>query len=171
MKKTWVKECWEYHSQHVSELDVAVDWGDWESDSSMCWCCGHRGKLQKCHIIPRSLGGSEKPENIVPLCAQCHDDAPDVQDKEFMFQWIKQNQNGLSGLGAGRYYHLVDLFVARTAGMPFDPVKFKDCLRKAYSLTSFHFSQSNAGMKMKRSTREWVFNKAFDMYESNTSLS
>lgn len=164
-KQKWVKECWEHHSQYVSELDVAVDWGDWDSDFSMCWCCGHRGKLQKCHIIPKSLGGSENAENIVPLCAQCHDNAPDVQDKEFMFEWIKKNKNELSGFGLGRYYHLVDLVIARTAGMRYDSSKFKDCLEKAYSLAGFHFSQSNAGIKMKNSTREWVFGKAFDLYE------
>ena len=41
-KKKWIKECWDHHSQHVDECDIAPDWGDWETDWNMCWCCGQR---------------------------------------------------------------------------------------------------------------------------------
>ena len=115
MKKTqWVKDCWDHHSQCISEIDVAVDWGDWETEQKRCWCCGHKGKLQKCHIVPKSLGGSLDPENIIPLCAQCHDKAPDVVDKNEMFRWVGDQQNPVSGLGLGRYWHLSSIVNGRT---------------------------------------------------------
>ena len=56
-KNKWIKECWDYHSQHIDECDIAPDWGDWKTDWNMCWCCGQKtSHLQRCHIIPKSLG-------------------------------------------------------------------------------------------------------------------
>lgn len=170
-KLQWVKDCWDYHSQYISELDVAVDWGEWKSENKRCWCCGHTSKLQKCHIISKSLGGGMSPENIIPLCAQCHDHAPDVLDKNAIFQWIANQQNPLSGLGLGRYWHLSSTIEKRSKRLKATPSSedFRHCLEKAIELAGFHFSQSNTGLKMKESTREWVINKAFDFYEEATT--
>lgn len=163
----WIKECWESHSDTVSELDVAVDWGELESEWNRCWCCGHQtSRLQKCHIIPSSLGGTNLVANLIPLCALCHDESPDVNDPLEMFQWIKQQQNPLSGLGLGRYWHLHGLFAKHFQGNAenFNHKKFQQCLKEAYGQTSFHGSQSGAGIKMKRATREWAFKTAITAY-------
>jgi hypothetical protein len=170
-KHQWVKDCWDYHSQHISELDVAVDWGNWDSEYSRCWCCGHTGKLQKCHIIPKSLGGDDIASNFVPLCSQCHDEAPDVMDKVEMFRWIKDQQNPLCGLGLGRYWHVKDILLNKLGhySKEFNPELFNQCLNNAYDKSSFHCSQSNAGIKFKKSTREWTLNKAFDLYEKESN--
>ncbi len=32
-----------------------------------------RGPLQLHHVVPRDLGGDDVPDNLVPLCPQCHD--------------------------------------------------------------------------------------------------
>jgi len=168
MKKAqWVKDCWNYHSQFISEFDVAVDWGDWDAEQKRCWCCGHKGKLQKCHIVPKSIGGSDNANNLVPLCSQCHDESPDVNDPLEMFQWIRQRQNPLSGIGLGRYWHLSDLLLKQSNGIAenFNYKLFQQCLEKACNQTSFHCSQSGAGIKMKKTTREWMLNKAFDFYK------
>ena len=75
----------------------------------MCWCCGQRTSIYRRSIsLTKSLGGTFEPHNIVPLCGACHDEAPDVIDKNIMFEWIKEQQNPISGLGAGRYWHLYD---------------------------------------------------------------
>lgn len=169
MKKTqWVRDCWNHHSQWISELDVAVDWGDWETEQKRCWCCGQESKLQQCHIIPKSLGGCASPENIVPLCAPCHDKAPDVIDKNEMFRWIAKQQNPLSGLGLGRYWHLWDIIIKRQTDWfhaENSLAIFQSCLDEAMGFTGLHFSQSHTGIKMKESTREWMVNKAFDLYK------
>ena len=96
-KNKWIKDCWDYHSKHIDDHDVAVEWGFWDEDQSKCWCCGRKtSHLQKCHLVPKSLGGTFEPSNIVPLCSQCHDDAPDVYDRKVMIGWIKDQQNPVS---------------------------------------------------------------------------
>lgn len=37
-----------------------------------CRRCGCGGKLEAAHSIPRSLGGGQGPDSIVPLCRGCH---------------------------------------------------------------------------------------------------
>jgi len=40
-----------------------------------CHDCGvERNGLHKHHIVPKSLGGSNDPSNLVSLCANCHED-------------------------------------------------------------------------------------------------
>jgi hypothetical protein len=164
----WIEECWKVHSASVSELDVAVDWGDMDDKWNRCWCCGYKtSRLQKCHIIPKSLGGDNSASNLVPLCSQCHDESPDVNDSAEMFRWIKKQQNPLSGLGLGRYWYLSDLLFKRLGKVAkeFDHDRFQQCLEAAYRHSSFHFAQSGAGIKMKKSTREWVFGTALSFYQ------
>jgi hypothetical protein len=168
----WIKECWEAHSGSVSEIDVAVDLGDLDTEWSRCWCCGHEtSRLQKCHIIPASLGGNNSASNLLPLCSLCHDESPDVNDPLEMFQWIKQQQNPLSGIGLGRYWHLSDLLLKLSDSIAedFNYELFQQCLEKACDQSSFHCSQSGAGIKMKKTTREWMLNKAFDFYEQKVN--
>lgn len=37
-----------------------------------CVLCGSKKKLQRHHLVPRSKGGSDTPENQVTLCERCH---------------------------------------------------------------------------------------------------
>ena len=105
-KLNWVLDSFGAHQDHIKDHLVAVE-GPHEADR--CWSCGsNRRNLQKCHIVPKSLGGPNDPSNIVPLCPHCHDEAPDVKDPEVMWTWIATQQNGLSGLGMGRYEYLWD---------------------------------------------------------------
>lgn len=70
------------------EGDLGVDWSD---AHEKCWRCatGGVGRLQKCHIVPRSLGGNEEPSNLVLLCSRCHKEAPNSKNPEAMWDWIK----------------------------------------------------------------------------------
>jgi hypothetical protein len=78
-----------------------------DMDCPRCWRCdrparvegrgrGHteaelwsnaRG-LERCHIVPRALGGSDAPDNIVLLCGSCHAVAPDVRERELFMLWL-----------------------------------------------------------------------------------
>ena len=53
-----------------------------------CWKCGCHSELEAAHIIPKCIGGSNKAENLVILCNLCHSWAPNVNDKEYMWEWI-----------------------------------------------------------------------------------
>ena len=45
-------------------------------------------ELDRCHIVPRSKGGTEEPENIFLMCNRCHDRAPDTTSKELFLRWV-----------------------------------------------------------------------------------
>lgn len=84
--KTTIQQAIEYWSKRVNESDLSVDWA--EADTH-CWRCGCEKNLERCHIVPDSLGGEDDPSNIVLLCKRCHIDGPNVKDSEVMWDWIK----------------------------------------------------------------------------------
>ena len=84
--KTTIEQAVRYWSKHIDESDLSVDW---EEADHVCWRCGCSRNLQRCHIVPDSLGGEDRPENIVLLCARCHADGPNVADADIMWDWIK----------------------------------------------------------------------------------
>jgi len=47
-----------------------------------------RATLERAHIIPSSLGGSDDASNVILLCAPCHRDSPDWPDPSEMARWI-----------------------------------------------------------------------------------
>ncbi len=102
----WVLTAFDVHADRLTANRVAVEG---KHEATRCWCCGSSKKeLQKCHIVPKSLGGPDSPNNLVPLCSLCHDEAPDVKDPEAIWTWIANQQNSLSGLGLGRLGDLWD---------------------------------------------------------------
>lgn len=84
--KTKIKDIVEYWCEHEKDDCPSFDWS--EADK-VCWRCGYERKLQRCHIIPDSLGGKDEPSNFVLLCAECHAEAPNVESPTFMWDWIK----------------------------------------------------------------------------------
>ena len=84
--KTTINQAVDYWMRYVDESELSVDWAE---ANDHCWRCGCRHNLQRCHIIPDSLGGMDAPENIVLLCDRCHKEAPNVTDPEIMWDWIK----------------------------------------------------------------------------------
>ena len=84
--KTSIKEIVNYWAEHVDESGLSVDWS--EADHR-CWRCGCKKHLQRCHIVPESLGGKDEVSNLVLLCKRCHADGPNVSDPEIMWDWIR----------------------------------------------------------------------------------
>ena len=91
---TTIKEIADYWADNLDECGLSVDWAE---ATSLCWRCAHKRNLQRCHIVPRALGGSEEPSNLVLLCAQCHSEAPNVNDPEFMWIWLKAHAAAFYG--------------------------------------------------------------------------
>ena len=81
--------------------DIVSYWIDKKDDSSLgmerkdaherCWRCGHKSRLEKCHIVPKSIGGSDDPFNLILLCNKCHKEAPNVNDSNFIWKWIESD--------------------------------------------------------------------------------
>lgn len=85
------REIISYWEPRVYEGDLAVDWPD---AHERCWRCGYKRKLEFCHIVPKSLGGSLAPDNMVLLCGNCHIEGPNVNDSDAMWRWIKGSKAG-----------------------------------------------------------------------------
>ena len=49
-----------------------------EEDYPTCFVCGTDKKLERCHLIPRALGGSDNIDNLVLLCQVHHKQAPNL---------------------------------------------------------------------------------------------
>lgn len=77
------QEIVDYWIKRESECGLGVDWAE---AIERCWRCGYGSRLQRCHIVPDSLGGLNEPSNLVLLCGRCHREAPNVADTRMM--WI-----------------------------------------------------------------------------------
>lgn len=44
--------------------------------------------LERCHIIPKALGGSNDVDNLFLMCPQCHESSPDTTNRELFFDWV-----------------------------------------------------------------------------------
>ena len=84
--KTTISQAVDYWSKRIDECGLSVDWSE---AHTRCWRCGCEKNLERCHIIPDSLGGEDAPHNIVLLCKRCHVDEPNVTDPEIMWDWIR----------------------------------------------------------------------------------
>jgi hypothetical protein len=76
-----------YWSQRESECGLSVDWAE---AHERCWRCSRKGRLEKCHIVPHALGGTNSAENLVLLCARCHREATNVSDPSFIWIWLRR---------------------------------------------------------------------------------
>jgi hypothetical protein len=76
----------DYWFSRVDECGLSVDASE---AHERCWRCGCKGPLERCHIIPNSLGGNSEPSNLVLLCHRCHLENPNVTDPEIMWDWIR----------------------------------------------------------------------------------
>ena len=95
-----------YWFDHTDEIKVAIDAG-----CPQCWACGQnwnkrfrskqampsgrtftlweRAPLQRCHIVPRKLGGNNDASNLFLMCNECHDVAPNTTDRSLFFEWAR----------------------------------------------------------------------------------
>lgn len=77
------------------ELEIHNNWLNRFSwlyeDEIECVVCGAKKHLEKCHLIPNSLGGDNTPDNLIMLCHEHHRQAPNTCiDKEIMLIWAER---------------------------------------------------------------------------------
>jgi hypothetical protein len=148
-----------YWAQHQDECGLSVDWAEAEK---LCWRCTQGRNLQRCHIIPHALGGSEEPSNLVLLCAQCHAEAPNVADSTFMWTWLRAHAVSVYG----SYWYQRGLreyeFVYRTKpflGMEEDAKvlsRQRRAIKRYIQQTSTHWGQG----KLNPATIAWLIRQA-----------
>lgn len=90
---------------------VVYDWGEpccWACDSgTYVWECEEydsllheedlsklyshkkvKSHLERCHIVARSHGGKDEPENLFLLCPKCHKESPHIKNKQLFLAWV-----------------------------------------------------------------------------------
>jgi HNH endonuclease len=166
-------EIFEYWKERIFDLDFFIDWGE-----PSCWACGEfwngryditnpkasyekilevweKAPLQRCHIIPRSLGGSNETSNLFLMCKECHDLAPNTSIPEIFFQWArKQNfserhvyqmQQCMKAFGISEELHIKFNEISQTK-------EFKDFLIKHAGLHRPQSGYSGSGKRLTAST-------------------
>ena len=82
--------------KQITEDPKYEDWLQDESDEGLKAIWGHKDTkhvLERAHIIPFSLGGSENPDNLFLLCKDCHKDSPDTNNPKNFFRWVYMKRN------------------------------------------------------------------------------
>jgi len=154
----WLREAILYHIRRVDEMDLGVDWSE---AHERCWRCGDKTKCQKCHIVPDSLGGKDEASNLVALCADCHDEAPNVTDSAAMWLWIKSTHTGTYdtfwGLRAELLAHQMEpRLKGWQAASGLDQETLLQRYRQQFAHAGMHFSQKGAGSKVTLATKAWL---------------
>ena len=143
--KTTKKQIVDYWAEHVSEAGLSIDFS--EADKR-CWRCGCQRTLERCHIVPDSLGGEDTPSNFVLLCKRCHLDNPNVADPQIMWDWLHTYAVPFYDTfwqlqGAEEYEKIYSVSLNdefRARGLTAENEReFQELLQKQIFKTSYHF--------------------------------
>jgi hypothetical protein len=77
--------CWACGFHYGTIYDVRWSEAGWDKVLN-CW---DRIPLQRCHIVPRGLGGTNDVSNLFLMCRECHDLAPNTSFVELFLEWAR----------------------------------------------------------------------------------
>lgn len=60
--------------------------------------------LDRCHIVPKSRGGTNEPSNLVLMCHTCHREAPDTVFPEYLFTWMNNREKSITDDFSERFH-------------------------------------------------------------------
>lgn len=63
-------------------------WDDIEPSEKHPYRRWNFAALERCHVVPRYLGGSDEVSNLVLMCHPCHARQPDSQDPGVTFEYM-----------------------------------------------------------------------------------
>lgn len=123
-----------YTDNREESIEVVYDWGE-----PCCWACGKsvrgiieyssyeeklkknvsaiwdyskvREKLNKCHIKPHSMGGSEDASNYFLLCEECHVESPDTLNPTNFYRWVYKRRKSEGKINGFSLSQLVKDFI------------------------------------------------------------
>jgi hypothetical protein len=93
--------------------------------------------LERCHIVPRSMGGPDKASNLVLLCKKCHKSSPDLLKKKYMKKWIIKPQSHVK-------QSMVRLNSCKKKHLRFASENMEDYFEFYHSNSSFHVGADTA---------------------------
>ncbi|WP_063762324.1 HNH endonuclease [Streptomyces sp. NRRL F-5123] len=82
-------------------------------DEPICLICWQK-PVERAHVVPASLGGSNDVRNFALLCPRHHREAPDVADAEAFWSWVdyaceRDGHMKWAGLGTGDLARMKDV--------------------------------------------------------------
>lgn len=166
--KTTKKEIVDYWAGHVDESDLSIDFAE---AHERCWRCGCKRRLDRCHIIPDSLGGEDEPSNFVLLCSRCHLDNPNVMDKEIMWDWLRAYSTSLYDtfwylLGMREYEKIYAVPVQeeyKKRNITGEALlEFQEILKRQYAKASYHFGDPHLNV----ATLAGIYRMSFKEYDT-----
>jgi hypothetical protein len=134
----------EFWTSRIDESELSIDFAD---ANERCWRCGYKSKLHRCHIIPDSLGGEDSPSNLVLLCRRCHIEAPNIQDKDFFWDWLKAQRTALYDSywtirGMKEYFDIYKERIEESmARLNIQPKDFQEFLKEQTKSITIHFGE------------------------------
>lgn len=70
---------------------------NWCGAEDECMACGRDdAPLERAHVVPRMLGGSREPGNVMLLCSGCHAASPDVADPSVLIEWVIRRESHMA---------------------------------------------------------------------------
>lgn len=165
MSNTKVKEIVTFWSQYKSEIYLSIDWSE---AHERCWRCGYKSALQRCHIVPNSLGGEDTPSNLVLLCGRCHREAPNIADPKYMWIWLEAYRTSLyDTFWTNRG---IEEFEKMFGHKPFDKInedivsieRLRSLINKAMESTIIHFGEGRLNPSTIACILHQVENTLFD---------
>ena len=144
-----------------------------------CFACGYYARewdkssqpwevaksLEMAHIVARSKGGVDTPENLVLLCVGCHEEAPMTNDREVMFRWIEKRESHFMRTMRVMLRELDIQGVTQEDFIALDRLRASVRLEGRYEQAfgaldpGFHFSRLNRGPIMTEATQAAVVAK------------
>ncbi len=77
--------CWACGFRYGTRYDIKWSGAGWDK-VLRCW---NKIPLQRCHIVPPTLGGTNDVSNLFLMCRECHDLAPNTSFPEIFFEWAR----------------------------------------------------------------------------------
>lgn len=118
-----------------------------EDATTCCWRCGIKKRLDRAHIIPRSKGGGDSPENFVLLCKHCHFDNPNIDNMEIVWEWfqayqLKDNESLWMNQGKREYEYIYGVSIDQELkDLKMTWEQFEPYLNKQLDNATHHFGQ------------------------------
>lgn len=147
--KTTVNEIVEYWESRIDESELSIDFAE---AHERCWRCGYKSKLHRCHIIPDSLEGEDSPSNLVLLCQRCHIEAPNINDKDFFWEWLKAQKAFLYDTywtirGMKEYSDIYKEKIEESmTRLDIGPTEFREFLREQTGFVTIHFGEGRLNL-------------------------
>jgi hypothetical protein len=131
------------------------EWVKEQEKPNECIYCGSKGNLTVEHILPRSCGGPDIPENAIKVCKKCNSS----KSGKRLYEWIGiQNKDKIPRIAEGKYLKLLYEMHDKLGTLNTDKDKLKNKLCPKCDMSVLCKDEGHEG-KLTVYCLEGIFNK------------